>query len=90
LEKINIRLQFISLKKRGEMCQHHACTVYVKKLSPHHINDFCFEMPLATGKLKIQCVTLTIQAGFNDVKEKGGVELEFHDDDMSTDELKQL
>lgn len=43
------------------------------------------------GKLKIQYVTLTMQAGFNDVKEKDVDELEFHDNDnISTDELKQL
>jgi hypothetical protein len=61
------------------------------KLLPHHINYFCFELPLAMGKLKIQYVTLTMQAGFNDVKEKDVDELEFHDNDnISTDELKQL
>jgi hypothetical protein len=58
-----------------------------KKLIPHLMNNFTdFDLPLAMGKLKIQCVTLTMQAGFNDVDEL----LECHDNAMSTDELKQL
>jgi hypothetical protein len=44
------------------------------------------------GKLKIQCVTLAKQASFNEVEGKDVDELlRCHDnDDMSTDELKQL
>jgi hypothetical protein len=68
------------------------CGVW-QKLFPYLKDDFIsFDLPLVMGKLKIQCVTLAKQAGFNEVEEKDADELwECHDNyDTSTDELKQL
>jgi hypothetical protein len=65
----------------------------VAKIVATSMDDFIgFDLPLVMRKLKIHCVTLENQAGFNEEEEEKGVDvlLECHDDDVLTEELKQL
>jgi hypothetical protein len=83
-------MQFVSLQKHRETCQHHVSVVCSKNCC--HISRITigFDLLLEIGKLKIHHVTLAKQAGISDVEEKNVELLECHDKNMSTDELKQL